>query len=445
MLTVTEMLAFALTLSYCWAALRRLFRTRYLTSAQWLCVIHFLLCGLPLLLDLTIGPPQWWTRLRHASEDPATRYCYALYVSMCPMLWWHLDLRRTNVAITGTGADEGLRRARLLLGVLLTAPILVVWFAPLPSLYLDYGVWLQPGLPLAVLEYHIYVAGCCSLAILAAGGLILSARRRVMATFWTVLPFVILACWINGKRHAVALALVSVGFALFRRGCLRGRAMKIGMAVTVTAFAAYSYLYQTTVRDFSLEDWSSFYHNYRLDYGRDHTIRLALYSELHSDSAPPILDYRGEDFVFYLTAPISRVSWPDKPWPYAVYFTSAALGLPRASSLGWGLTTSWLDECVASFGLLGCLIAPLSLSLFCRIGDSLQAPFLSILTHLCAALFVAVEPIGAPWLILLWTVTLGVTLFHRKLLRQKQAQSTLIVHARRHLMTPVLRRPLASR
>jgi hypothetical protein len=89
-----------------------------------------------------------------------------------------------------------------------------------------------------------------------------------------------------------------------------------------------------------------------------------------------------------------------------VYATSAVFA-QRANWIGWGITTSWIDECVANLGWIGIVAAPLSLGLICRAGDRFGDPVLKILTIAVAMLLIAVQfaawyPVGCFWLFALY-------------------------------------------
>jgi hypothetical protein len=119
-----------------------------------------------------------------------------------------------------------------------------------------------------------------------------------------------------------------------------------------------------------------------------------------------ILEYRGQSLLFNAVAFISRERWQDKPWPHSVYVTAAALRI-KANYIGWGVTTSWLDECVANLGWIGVLLAPLSIGLICRIGDGSGDAVLKIMTIAVTLLLLTVQfaawsPLGYCWLIGLW-------------------------------------------
>jgi len=170
------------------------------------------------------------------------------------------------------------------------------------------------------------------------------------------------------------------------------------------AFAAFSVLYQSQLRGFTEVEWSKRYNNIRLDYGRDHMMRLTLFAELHSES-PPVLEHRGQSLLFDLTMLIPREIWPEKPWPYAVYATAAAFRVP-VRYLGWGVTTSWLEEAVANFGWPGLLLGPLLIGSICRIGDSQPDTIVCLLTILVSSMLLAVQVGAFAPLIPIWMFAL---------------------------------------
>jgi hypothetical protein len=82
-------------------------------------------------------------------------------------------------------------------------------------------------------------------------------------------------------------------------------------------------------------------------------------------------------------------------------------GIVPPRSLGWGMTTSWLDEAIANFGWLGLLVGPLVLSAMCRFGDAFVWPPLNVLTILVVVLMLAVQLSAFLGLFALWAL-LGV-------------------------------------
>jgi hypothetical protein len=171
---------------------------------------------------------------------------------------------------------------------------------------------------------------------------------------------------------------------------------------TAIAFWIFSASYQAEIRSFDTVDSGQRYDSMRLDYGRDHIIRMSLYAEIHPDSEP-ILEHRMQSLLFDATMLVPRRIWTEKPWPYATYATAAALRLP-VRNFGWGITTSWLEEAVANFGWPGLIIGPLLLAVICRIGDATKDGIVRLLTILVGSLLLAVQmtafmPFVVTWLI----------------------------------------------
>jgi hypothetical protein len=167
-------------------------------------------------------------------------------------------------------------------------------------------------------------------------------------------------------------------------------------------FAGYAQWYQANYREAMKQSSSWRYENFRVDYGRDHATKLALYSELNPDQIQ-ILPARFETLVFYATLYLKREKWPEKPWPYAVYFTSAALDLPP-QSLGWGFTTSCFDEALSNVGWIGLAISPLLVAMICRAGDGSRNPIVRALTLLVASLLLVVQLSAFWFLALFWLI-----------------------------------------
>ena len=76
--------------------------------------------------------------------------------------------------------------------------------------------------------------------------------------------------------------------------------------------------------------------------GRDDVTKMAIYAELYPNELE-ILDYPFQSFLFTSTMYVPRELWSDKPWPYAVYATSALMQI-KSQYVGWSMTTGILDE-----------------------------------------------------------------------------------------------------
>ena len=108
-----------------------------------------------------------------------------------------------------------------------------------------------------------------------------------------------------------------------------------------------------------------------------------------------------QSLLFDATMLVPRTWWPDKPWPYAVYATAASFRLP-VRFLGWGVTTSWLEEAVANMGWGGLIAGPLLIAWICRIGESTQDTIVRLLTILVSSMLLAVQAVAFVPVILIW-------------------------------------------
>jgi hypothetical protein len=296
---------------------------------------------------------------------------------------------------------------RWILALVAPTPILLWLLAPDPGLYSTYAMVINTPLTPEEVEHHALLAASVKLSMLCLAGLLATANRCVVGHLVLYLVSLLPLHWLDGKRNSVALGLLLLLGCLWFLGRLRGIRLPIVATLLALLFAAFSIYYQENVRGIGGEGVATRderYDNIRVDYGRDDVIKMAIYCELNPEMCQ-ILDYRGQSLLFYLTVPVPREVWPEKPWPYAVYATRAALLTPREGYLGWGVTTSWLEEAIANLGIAGFLVGPLLIALLCYVGDSAKHPLVSVVTVLVATLFLTVQlvafwPLFVVWLLL---------------------------------------------
>ncbi|NDQ55803.1 MAG: hypothetical protein GZ088_01870 [Acidipila sp.] len=268
-------------------------------------------------------------------------------------------------------------------------------------MYLDYGWVTSIDAEPSSLEFHVIVAIFCQLSILSAVGLLALAQRQLLSRFVLISPWLFAAVYLNGKRYIFAILVILLWILVAQRGFFKRFNTLITGLILFLVLAFFSFGYQIFVRE--LRDYSEIYQNARIDYGRDAVVKMTIYAELHP-TRMEILDYRGESLIFWSTLIVPRELWPDKPYPYSQYFTSAMLFIsPRI--LGWGMTTSWLEEAIANFSWFGFLLGPLLPALICRIGDVRNDRFVRMLSVLVATLFLTVQlaafaSIAAVWVLM---------------------------------------------
>jgi hypothetical protein len=383
---------------------------RRAASVFWIILIHVVFCGVPLLLDIAFGKPEFLTYpgFRAASRDPLTEIVYAIYVSVVPLVLFAVGRSPRYVAappesidLLASSIERFLRRVWPALFVVLVLPLVLAIASPNPAIYLNYAVSVTQDLTPAESAFHTFVALSARLSLVAGAGLLLITKPIKLYHLVMIVPFVALSVWLDGKRSIVALAIVLIGFVLWQKGFLRGVRLLIAGFAIILLMGIYSALYAENVRQW---DDSRLYELARIDYGRDSQIKMTLYAELNPDEMQ-ILNYRGESIVFYGGMFIPRAAWPEKPLPYAQMFTSA-LYYAEPRLWGWSMTTSWLEEAIANLSWFGTVVGPLVPALICRWSDDRRSDLIKALGILVAALTMAVHlsafaPIAIIWLILI--------------------------------------------
>jgi hypothetical protein len=367
---------------------------------------HFFFFGLPLALDHIFDPLLLtnWPGFAAAVQDWPTGLTYDVYMSFCPVVMWLFGRPRQDGLRKSAVTSISERHKPLLIAITIS-PVIALCFAPNPAVYYEYASVLSQHTA-SQQQFHSLLGSLILLSIFAAAGLLFSARNAG-ATFVALAPVLFAGIWLNGKRSIVIIAMLVIGAAVMARMRRRLGPSRIIVAAVIlgSGFALYSYAYQARYRTLETLDFNSSYKNVRLDYGRDLVTKLVLMHEL-SRAGQPILEYRGQSFLFNLVMFVPREDWPEKPWTYATYATAAALHL-KPIYIGWGITTSWFDECVANLGWIGVLVAPLSIGLVCRAGDWSGDPVLKVLTIAVTLLLLTVHfaawyPLGYFWVAALY-------------------------------------------
>lgn len=379
-------------------------------------IVHFVLCGFPLLLDVIFGMPQYPYEPGYslASSDSDTFYVYCLYVSFVPLLWTFTAMNPSR-CMDRAGADlsrvpRGFGRfGTLTNSAILILPIILVIASPRPEMYLIYGMMAteQHVVSDEILKHDSLVTASVFLGLLSIAGILLNTRKLNVRIVGSCVLLTGVYIWLNGKRNMMFESLLVYLYVGFARGALRGRRLVICSMAIVIFMSIYSVWYQGYIRRDILDfiDPEAKYTNMRIDYGRDAVIKFTIYCELKGGSMR-ILDYRGQSVLFNFLYFVPRKWIPEKPWPYAQYLTCAIFffNYPDNSpeSLGWSMTTSWLEESIANFSWAGVLIGPLCLSIICRLADHSPNRSTQGIGILVGSLLLAVQLSAFMVLALIW-------------------------------------------
>ncbi len=374
-------------------------------------LVFYFFFAVPLLLDLAVGPPTYtYQRGFIVSQfDHTTNVVYLLYLAVIPVMFTALGGRRAIAA--GAAPLMKLRLgpwARVFAwSTMLSLPFVIV-LAPRPSEFLEYAAYIG-NQAAGVEQYQVIVTMAATMAAISAV-LVISAEGSPMIARVAAIPFLSVAVWIHGKRSVVALALLLLLYLLWMRGVLKGRRFIAAAVACGLALGVFSYAYQSSVRkigqdepmrDQSFES-SDLYVNYRIDYGRDAVAKQTIFAELHPERLT-ILEHRGQSLLFYLTIFVPRNLWPGKPLTYPIYVTAAMFEFePR--DIGWGVTTSWLEEAIANLGWIGMLFGPAVPALICAIGDRRRSPTVGVLTVSVASFLLVLSLAAFFVMAALWAV-----------------------------------------
>jgi hypothetical protein len=378
--------------------------------------------AVPVYLDLFVGPPDYgaFAGITTAANSGTVLVLYCTIV-----------LGMTAAFIAFLGPLDAAERAPVTLSPRALASLTLLTYLPpvyvLASGQLEFyrryaplltGADLQPGGIQAVVGF-INVTGVLLGLSVVAGGLIIRFTRggalRGLLPLLLAAPALMVDVWLMSKRSIVAFLVLLIGVSILDRARHRFRLRHgvLGLAMAI-GLVLFSSAYQRALRPDTQESPAAAYANYRIDMGRDHDLKLVLHDELDG-SVPPILDYRLQSFLFVAAMLVPREVWAGKPWPFAVYLTSAALEVP-VRELGWGITTDLFSESVANLGLLGlipcCLFFIWAVRRIDRSGD----PVLVILGSLSVCSLVVLQ-IGA---VAIWHLSLLAYLAYTRLWRSRE-------------------------
>jgi oligosaccharide repeat unit polymerase len=431
-INLVKIITFAWLLFWAFLSGKNIIFKRYY-SAYLVIIINFLFFGVPLLLDLVIGEPKYdffrgLDNLRVAVRDETTFLVYCLYIAIVPVVLWYNGIPKDKeghgrllinnqtflVNLIGFRNRYKLGKQFKLLMILigyflLFLPVILWSFSPNPGLYITYGA-KGAGL-LSEEEYNFHQLIHLS-SLLSLGGLItviLLQKNKNLSLmnlyFWAsvIIPTSI-TIWLNGKRHIVAFIIFALIITFLLKKAFNRVKLLAFLLGLLLVFGLFSYSYQTSlVRGI---DTKQMYEISRFDYGRDHLLKLSIYSELNPHKFK-ILDHRLQTVYHALVLYIPRFLWPGKPIPYNYqkYVAAASFNISPKDVL-FGITGTWLGESLSNFGWVGAFIGPITIALICRFGDSTKNNFLIIFTSFIA-LYLLLLSLGSVFrFLIIWLILL---------------------------------------
>ncbi|MGG6408436.1 MULTISPECIES: hypothetical protein [Bacillus cereus group] len=315
-------------------------------------IIYYLIFTIPLILDMILGIPKYSERSQHIYEFVNTEEVILIFNIINIIIFCVFFIFKKEFSLEINLAK--MQKKSLLNLILLTltlAPVILVLINinNIPSFKYGYLVAASKYNSDILSLYQMFLN--ITMLSVPAGliYLILNRQKHIYISF-IVYFSVVLSMYINGKRMVVFLFFILLLVKVYINNTRRFVTM---ICISVVSVVIFNNFYSTYFdENYGLNKFSNDgYLQFRIDYSRDHNVKMAIFKELN-ENENPILEYRGQSFLYNVSFFINRENWEDKPYPYGVYVTAASVGLAQSQNLGWQMTTSMLDESIANMGLL---------------------------------------------------------------------------------------------
>ena len=339
--------------------------------ANYIILIIYVFCILPILLNYVIGIPQYRTVYWYqVFIDPMTNDkvsiiydCYMLFM----IILLYIYSKKTKPNFTNKNASYlSIFENKIISWLLILSPLILILITGTLKNYFVFNIASNRGL--SENTSTELISPLLLLSVFAFFCKFYKSNISMKKIIFSLLYFFAII-WISGKRFMIANLILLLVFYICNSELSNKIRKKIYYFVPILLIAliSFSAVYLTKIRPLSNTSISSVYVMLRVDFGRDDVIKYVINEEILNDNK--ILDYRGQSMISMFLFWIPREMWPNKPYPHYRYLTASILSL-SITNLPAGTTPSWFEMCICNFGSLGFLIAPLLLLLFCKITDS---------------------------------------------------------------------------
>ena len=354
-------------------ATNSIFNYRSRTIADYvLCIIYFFNC-IPVLLDITIGVPNyvyWYSAFQTVIIHEETCLIYNLYITLS-MFILYLYKRKKDISQIGNIKEMTIeswgifntKNPGFILYLIIIFPIVYTFAKYGFNILLQYKSMASRGF-----EDEFLLNTLISISTFYS---IIIFTKKDKKSFLFILFFVLYALLIiliNGKRFIIITLIIMLMFCYeqYSQNVTKKRInLKTVYSVIFAFILSFSIYYSLTVRADN-EMSSDMYAATRVDFGRDDVIKFVINREFFQNR--PILDYPGQTYLSTIFSLVPRSIWPDKPYPHYRYLTAAILGL-GIDDIPAGTTPSFYEQGIANFGVLGIIITCFVLLVICKFAD----------------------------------------------------------------------------
>jgi len=390
----------------------------------------------PVLLDLIFGRPDYsnysnfnnFIGFELSHNDPTTEIIYSIFLLFSSSFMFFFGKYKMIYKNQLKLNDYGIlnKIVVFILTAIMCLPLILTLFRtiqlnqPILNLFnYDYLRLLFRGS--IYFLYYYYLATFSVMSFI--GILLLSNKNFLKLSILSALPIYI-AIGIHGKRNIIAILIFLYLFSILFKSRIRTKNFKYLIAGFVLLILLVSINYQSEIRGIDFRDSiSTFYTDFRVDYGRDDVIKMAIYNQINGNG---ILEGHANTHLYFLNFFFSDVKYIASPYKYSVYATSRLLGYDSPIDLGWGMTTGVFDESISNYGIiLGTIISNFFIIFICRIGDRTKNGLGLILTYITAFFFMILQFTSFIFIFFIWFLVI----FHDYFKRIKMRKKSRISHS----------------
>ena len=355
----------------------RLFMEPKVSIANYVYLVLWAFCCLPILLDYLIGRPDYQTVYWYKPFiiPMANDYVSAIYdlllIVACSSLFFYSNYYQKKAVKIQKEWGGVLFESKAILILYIISPYIYIVLTGNAGAYLTYGDSVSRGLTASGVS--MVVAELLLLSMIGFCSLFFRQKRLgTVSNLFIIVFYSILTGWISGKRFMLAIMVVLYLFFYLRRNPAveQRRKLRIVFPLALCALLLFSSFYLIVVRPLRDTGFNSVYEMLRVDFGRDDVTKYAIYHEFFLKNR--ILEYYGQSFLSTLLIWVPRSIWPSKPYQDFQYLTSSILGLP-ISELPAGTTPCWFEMCIINFSYFGLILSCLLLVLLCKFADGAKS------------------------------------------------------------------------
>lgn len=355
----------------------RLIMKPQVSIANYVYLILWAFCCLPILLDYAIGRPSYQTVYWYKPfiTPMANDYVSAIYdlllIAACTSLFFYSNYYQKKKIKVQKKWGGAIFDNKVVMYLFTISPYIYILLSGNVSSYLTYGDSVSRGV--ASSGVSMIVAELLLLSVISFCSLFFRQDRLgTVANLVLIVCYSIVTGWISGKRFMLAILIVLYLFFYLRRNPAleQRKKLRVFFPLALCALLFFSSFYLIVVRPLRDTGFNSVYEMLRVDFGRDDVTKYVIYHEFFLGDH--ILDYYGQSFLSTLFIWVPRSIWPSKPYQDYQYLTSSILGLP-ISELPAGTTPCWFEMCIINFSYFGLLLSCVLIVALCHLTDCVKS------------------------------------------------------------------------